>query len=175
MTSVRELQAPLRARYKSDPSCAMVVDRAVSAGHDVADPFHAIVSAQGSTHPTRVATHRGHGGPHDDATPGDVLSAALCSCFELTVRMVANAMGLKIATLTVSVEGDVDLRGSLAMGGVQVGFQAMRVRTAISLANGGPSEIARLLRVSEACCVVGQTLRAGVGITYSSEERRVGL
>ena len=168
MASVRELQAPLRAGYKSDPSTAMVVDRSVSAGHDVSDPFHAVVSAQGSTRTTRVATHRGHGGPHDDATPGDALCAALCSCFELTVRMAANAMGLEISGLSVSVEGDVDLRGSLAMGDAPVGFQAMRVRTTISLANGGSSEIARLLRVSEACCVVGQTLRAGVSVTYTS-------
>jgi hypothetical protein len=49
-----------------------------------------------------VATHRGHGGPHDAATPGDVLCAALACCHELTIRM-----------LEVKAEGDIDLRGSL--------------------------------------------------------------
>jgi uncharacterized OsmC-like protein len=170
MTNVRELQAPLRARYETDPSAALVVDRASSAVHDLQDPFHASVSAQGATSPISVATHRGHGGPHDAATPGDLLCAALCSCHELTVRMVANAMGMEIATLDVRVEGDVDLRGSLGMGTAPVGFQALRVRTKISLRNGGPSEITRLLRTAEGYCVVGQTLRAGVQIEYARVE-----
>ena len=168
MPSVRELQAPLRAHYKSEPATAMVVDRAHTAAHDPGDPFHALVLAQGAASPAIVATHRGHGGPHDAATPGDMLCAALCCCYELTARMVANAMGLEIDTLEVRVEGDVDLRGSMAMPGVPVGFQAMRVRTKVTLRNGGPAEIARLLRLVEACCVVGQTLRAGVPVEYLS-------
>lgn len=170
MTSVRELQAPLRARYKADPSAALVVDRADSAGHDLEDPFHASVSAQGAAIAIPLATHRGHGGPHDAATPGDLLCAALCSCHELTVRMVANAMGLEIGMLEVQVEGSVDLRGSLGMGEAPVGFRAMRVRTTIALRSGGLSEAARLLRMAEACCLVGQTLRAGVGIEYITAE-----
>ena len=169
MTSVRELQAPLRARYKSDPSAAFVTDRAATAEHDVTDPFHASVLAQGAASTILVATHRGHGGPHDAATPGDVLCAALCSCHELTVRMVANGMGLEIETLEVRVEGDVDLRGSLGMGSAPVGFQAMRVRTQIKLRNGGPSEVARLMHAAEACCVVGQTLRTGVVVDFGSQ------
>ena len=166
MTSVRELQAPLRALYKREPEAAGVVDRAVTAAHDVGDPFHASVLAQGAAGPMTAATHRGHGGPHDAATPGDVLCAALCCCFELTVRMVANAMNLEIAALEVRVEGHVDLRGSMGMSGAPVGFQAMHVDTKITLRNGGSAEIERLLRTAEACCVVGQTLRAGVGVDY---------
>ncbi|WKE67221.1 OsmC family protein [Gallaecimonas kandeliae] len=168
MTSVRELQAPLRDRYKGDPSAALVVDRAATADHDVTDPFHASVSAQGAANTMLVATHRGHGGPHDAATPGDLLCAALCACHELTLRMVANLMGLEIDTLEVRVEGDVDLRGSLGMGTAPVGFQAMRVQTKVSLRNGGPSEVARLMRTAEACCVVGQTLQAGVPVEHIS-------
>jgi uncharacterized OsmC-like protein len=83
--------------------------------------------------------------------------------------MAANGMGLEIDTLDVRVEGDVDLRGSLGVSGVPVGFQAMRVRTTIGLRNGGQPEVTRLLRTAEACCVVGQTLRAGVGIEYTME------
>lgn len=166
MTSVRELQAPLRALYKREPTAAAVVDRAASASHDSSDPFHALVTAQGANGPVTVATHRGHGGPHDAATPGDLLCAALCGCFELTVRMVANAMNLEITALDVRIEGHVDLRGSMGMGGAPVGFQSMRVGTRVVLRAGGAAEIERLLRTAEACCVVGQTLRAGVGVEY---------
>lgn len=166
MKSVREQQTPLRARYQHEPAAALVVDRAATANHDVSDPFHASVSAQGGATAIPVATHQGHGGPHDAATPGDLLCAALCSCHELTVRMVANVMGLEIETLEVRAEGDVDLRGSLGMGTAAVGFQAMRVRTQIRLRNGGSTEISRLMRAAEACCVVGQTLRTGVSVEY---------
>jgi uncharacterized OsmC-like protein len=170
MTSVRGAQAPLRTRYKSEPAVAMVVDRAQSAPQDVGDPFHAAVVAKGAPTPIRVATHAGHGGPHDDATPGDVLCAALASCYELTIRMVAGAMGLELAALNVEVQGDVDLRGSLGMPGAPVAFQRMRVSTRISLRNGGPAEIGRLLGMAQALCVVGQTLRSGVAVEYSTQE-----
>ena len=59
MASVREVQAPLRARYKADPSTAVVIDRARSAVYELADPFHAAVVPQGSSESLVVATHRG--------------------------------------------------------------------------------------------------------------------
>lgn len=166
MPSVRDAQAPLRARYKADPSAAAVVDRARSMPHDISDPFHAAVLPQGGSDGVLVAIHAGHGGPHDGPTPGDMLCAALACCQELTIRMVANLMGLELATLEVKVEGDVDLRGSLGVPGVPVGFQGMRVQVRVAARNGGPSEIDRLLRTAQNCCVVGETLRAGVAVEY---------
>lgn len=166
MPSVRDAQAPLRARYKADPATAVVVDRARTMQHDFADPFHAAVLPQGGSDGLLVATHAGHGGPHDGPTPGDLLCAALACCQELTLRMVANAMGLELTTLEVEVEGDIDLRGSLGMPGQPVGFQGMRVRTCVIVRNGGPSEIDRLLRAAQEYCVVGQTLRSGVPVEH---------
>ena len=169
-TNVREAQAPLRARYKADPSSAAVIDRARSAPHELADPFHAVVLPQGSSDGLIVATHAGHGGPHDGPTPGDVLCAALGCCYELTIRMVANLIGLELTLLDVRVEGDVDLRGSLGVPAVPVGFQKMRVVTRVVVRDGGPPEIERLLRTAQQCCVVYQTLRAGVAVEHSVVE-----
>ena len=166
MANVRELQAPLRARYKADPSTAVVIDRARSAAYELADPFHASVVPQGSSEASVVATHRGHGGPHDAATPGDVLCAALACCHELTIRMVANMMGLELTLLEVEVEGDIDLRGSLGVPAVPVGFLRMRTLTRVGVRTGGQSEIDKLMAVSQKCCVVGQTLSAGVTIEH---------
>ena len=166
MANVREVQAPLRARYKADPSTAVVIDRARSAVHELADPFHAAVVPQGSSEALVVAIHRGHGGPHDAATPGDVLCAALACCHELTIRMVANMMGLELTLLEVEVEGDIDLRGSLGVPAVPVGFLRMRMHTRVGVRNGGQSEIDKLMAVSQQCCVVGKTLSAGVIIEH---------
>src|SRR5580658_1885739 len=162
MANVREVQAPLRARYKADPSTAFVIDRARSAVYELADPFHAAVVPQGSSEALVVATHRVHGGPHDAATPGDVLCAALACCHELTIRMVANELTL----LEVKVEGDIDLRGSLGVPAVPVGFLRMRTHTRVGIRNGGQSEIDKLMAVSQQCCVVGKTLSAGVTIEH---------
>ena len=166
MPNVREAQAPLRARYKTDPSSAAVIDRGRSSGHDVRDPFHARTIPQGASEPFVVAVHRGHGGPHDAATPGDMLCAAFACCYELTIRMVAAVMGLELTMLEVEVEGDVDLRGSLGMP-APVAFQRMRARTRVAIRSGGQPEIDRLLAMSQQCCVVGQTLASGVAIEYA--------
>ena len=38
--SVLESQAPLRAKYKSEPQAAMVTDHALTKGASATDPFH---------------------------------------------------------------------------------------------------------------------------------------
>ena len=75
-------------------------------------------------------------------------------------------MGLEHTLLEVKVEGDVDLRGSLGMPAVPVGFLRMRTLTRVSLRNGGQPEIPKLMAVSQQCCVVGKTLSAGVTIEH---------
>jgi len=80
--------------------------------------------------------------------------------------MVANMMGLELTLLEVEVEGDIDLRGSLGVPAVPVGFLRMRTLTRVGVRTGGQSEIAKLMAVSQKCCVVGQTLSAGVTIEH---------
>lgn len=80
--------------------------------------------------------------------------------------MVANMMGLELTLLEVQVEGDIDLRGSLGVPAVPVGFLRMRTHTRVGVRNGGQSEIDKLMAVSQQCCVVGKTLSAGVIIEH---------
>jgi uncharacterized OsmC-like protein len=80
--------------------------------------------------------------------------------------MVANMMGLELTLLEVKVEGDIDLRGSLGMPAVPVGFLRMRTHTRVVVGNGRQSEIDKLMAVSQQCCVVGKTLSAGVTIEH---------
>jgi organic hydroperoxide reductase OsmC/OhrA len=84
--------------------------------------------------------------------------------------MVAGVMGYELSRLDVEVQGDVDLRGSLAFPSVPAGFQRMRVNARVALANGGAAEIRKVLAMAEACCVVGQTLRGGVAVEFAAEE-----
>jgi uncharacterized OsmC-like protein len=160
--SVFEIQTPLRAQYKSSPGAALVTDHARTTNANPRDPFHAIVEPMtgcGVTVP--VGVHRAVGGPHDAPTPGDILCAALASCQDSAVRMVANLLGVELEFLEVEVTADADVRGAMAMDRqVPVGFQAMRCDVRLRAKEGTSPEVLEKLRVAaERCCVVQQTLR----------------
>ena len=160
--NVRELQAPLRAEYKSTPQAAQVVDRGRTSGADAGDPFHSIVEPMpGCGAALPVGVHRALGGLHDAPTPGDILCAALAACQDSSVRMVANLLGIELESLAVEVTGNVDVRGTMAVDmQVPVGFQAMRCEVRLRAKEGTDPRLLEKLRVaSERSCVVQQTLR----------------
>ena len=159
--NVREIQAPLRAQYKSMPQAARVVDRGRTSGKNAADPFHSTVEPMpgcGATLP--VGVHRALGGLHDAPTPGDILCAALAACQDSSVRMVANILGIELEYLDVEVTGDVDVRGTMAVDNqVPVGFQAMRCEVKLRARDGTDPKLLERLRVAaQRSCVVQQTL-----------------
>ena len=160
--SVQEIQAPLRAQYKSSPEAARVSDHARTSGADPRDPFHASVEPMtGCGVSIPVGVHAAVGGPHDAPTPGDILCAALASCQDSAVRLVANSLGVELEFLEVEVTADADVRGAMAMDRqVPVGFQAMRCDVRLRAKEGTSPELLQRLRVAaERCCVVQQTLK----------------
>ena len=80
--------------------------------------------------------------------------------------MVAANMGIALEELEVTVEGDWDPRGTLAMGReFPVGLTAIRAHTRVVVAEDERGERAeRLLRSAERYCVVLDTLRRGVPV-----------
>ena len=71
--------------------------------------------------------------------------------------MVAANMGLDGAVISVTVEGDLDLRGTLGTADVPVGFEAIRLSFDVS--GDVPEErLAKLKERTERYCVVLQTL-----------------
>jgi uncharacterized OsmC-like protein len=160
--SVHEIQAPLRALYKSSPQAARVTDHARTTGADPGDPFHSTVEPMpGCGAPLPVGVHRAIGGMHDAPTPGDILCAALAACQDSAVRMVANLLGVELEFLEVEVTGDVDVRGAMAIERqVPVGFQSMRCDVRLRAKAGTNAELLeKLSAAAERCCVVQQTLR----------------
>jgi uncharacterized OsmC-like protein len=153
--TLREIQAPIKARYQDDPDAARITLRATGATADGAmscsvDIGRAIYAAE---------AHTGVGGAGGAACSGDLLLGALAACAQLTCQMVAANMGLDDVRVSVTVEGDLDLRGTLGTPGVPVGFDAIRVRFALD----GAIEAERLEKLkdrTERYCVVLQTLLA---------------
>src|SRR2546428_13855489 len=92
--NVRELQSPIRQRYKDDPQAAQIRLRVFSAQADLSDPLHC--SAVGVSTPDiswRSGAHPAVGGTGDVPCSGDLLLGALAACQETTIRMVAANMG----------------------------------------------------------------------------------
>jgi|HubBroStandDraft_6_1064221.scaffolds.fasta_scaffold111645_1 uncharacterized OsmC-like protein len=170
-SQVAARQAPLRRTYEQDAAQALVVDRAHTVGRDLEDPVRTAVvpgeeyRAEDVT--IAVGNHRGVGGLHDAPNSGELLCAALAACQDSTIRMVADLLGVRLTALAVEVEGDVDLRGALAVNGsVRVGFQSMCCQTKIEVAHGtDPRTVEMLLTAAERSCVILDTLRHGVDVT----------
>jgi len=117
-----------------------------------------------------AAAHPGVGGAGSAACSGDLLLGALAACAQLTCQMVAASMGLDGVGVAVSVEGDLDLRGTLGSPGVTVGFEAIRISYAID-GDIPPERFERLVERTERYCVVLQTLLAPPGVTASWTHR----
>ena len=164
---VRELQAPLRRQYTDDPAAAPRTLRVRGGSHDLADPLHAVVrpdSVPGVAF--RSGAHPAVGGEGDAPCSADLLLAALAACQEVTVRMVAANMGIELQELEVTVEGDWDPRGTLAMGReFPVGLTAVRAHTRVVIPGDERGERAeRLLKSAERYCVILDTLRQGLPV-----------
>ena len=172
---VKQRQDPLRDRYRMEPEEAWIVDGAGTVQSGSEDPFHSTVTpGQGYDTLWRVGIHRAVGGYHDQPNPGDILCAALASCFDSTLRMIADRLEIPITFLVVTARAEVDVRGTLLVDrDVPVGFQQTKCQVHLETADGVPPEkVKMLLTAAEHSCVVLQTLRHGVPVQMQLDQER---
>lgn len=170
--NLRELQAPIKARYQEQPDAARITLRVKSAASDLADPLHCAVAPAAVTDVTwQSGAHPGVGGVGDVPCSGDLLLGALAACQEVTLRMVAAAMGIEIESLEVEAIGELDLRGTLGMDReTPVGFSSIRCDSRVRVKDDGrPERAKRLLENAERYCVVLNTLRHGLPVESTFE------
>jgi uncharacterized OsmC-like protein len=174
MTTLRERQAPLKAQYETDPESAKLVMsvRSATAGDD---PTRCTVAAIDGLGGNAVAwdagAHPMAGGEGDLACSGDLLLASLAACQEITLRMVAAAMGITLENVDVTIEGDLDFRGTMGIDPeTPVGFQQIRAMVRFD-ADAPPDRLQRLAERAERYCVVGATLREGTALSTSIAPR----
>jgi uncharacterized OsmC-like protein len=163
-SELRAIQAPLKERYRSEPSAALVTLEA----DGTLDPENVTCSVATGRALVEAGLHEATGGPGTLACSGDMLLQALVACAGVTLRSVATSMGIAVAG-SVHAEGDLDFRGTLGIAkdeGVPVGFRAIRLR--LELEHDESDEtIAKLLEVTERYCVVYQTLTQGVTVSLT--------
>jgi uncharacterized OsmC-like protein len=165
--NIRELQAPLKADYQEHPERASITLRAKSQASDLADPLHCAIGPEAAPDVVwKSGAHPGVGGVGDVPCSGDLLLGALAACQEITLRMVAAAMGIELESLEVEAIGELDLRGTLGVDReTSVGFKNIRCETRVAVKDDGrPERARRLLENAERYCVVLNTLRTGVPV-----------
>jgi uncharacterized OsmC-like protein len=164
---LREVQAPLKERYRRDPDAAVV---RLAASGDL-DPSG--VACRVATGRALVAAglHPATGGDGTLACSGDMLLEALVACAGVTLRAVAESIGVDLRGGTVLAEGDLDVRGTLGVArDAPVGFRTISVRFELDT-DADDDLLATLLRLTERYCVVLQTLRGGVPVTAEAIAR----
>ena len=152
---IRSLQRPLKDRYREDPSASRIT--LVARGTQGETPIACSVEVGRALHDAQA--HAGVGGAGTAACSGDLLLGALAACAQITCQMVAAAMSIPLERVDVTVEGDLDLRGTLGVAAdVPVGFESIRVRFDVVAPEASPDQIAALREKAERYCVVLQTL-----------------
>ncbi|SRR5258705_11024999 len=159
---LKNLQAPLKERFREDPASAIITLKAQGKiGEDISckvETGKAMVEA---------GLHPATGGNGLLACSGDMLLEALVACAGVTLQAVATAIGVEITNGLVKAEGDLDFKGTLGVSKeVPVGFKSIRLQFELE-SNASAEQTESLKKLTERYCVVYQTLTKGVTVATS--------
>jgi len=155
LMDLKSVQKPLKDRYREDPAASKITLKAK--GGQTETPIACSIAVGKAIY--QAQAHQGVGGAGTAACSGDMLLGALSACAQITCQMVAAALGIQTDRIEVTVEGDLDLRGTLGIAkDVPVGFQNVRLRFDISAPNASEQQLQTLKEKTEQYCVVLQTL-----------------
>lgn len=154
-TELRAAQAPLKSRYREDPTSAVTP---LHASGDLRDPG-VTATIEGFAGPVRAGLHPATGGDGTDACSGDLLLEALLACAGVTLRSVATATGVQIRSGQLHAAGVFDARGTLGVDrDAPVGVGQVVVTCTLDT-DADDDQLARLAALTERYCVVGQSLK----------------
>src|SRR3989442_287858 len=97
---LRDVQGPIKSRYRDDPGSARITLRAEGSQDDT--PLACSIDIGRAIYASQA--HAGVGGAGTAACSGDLLLAALAACAQVTCQMVATAMGVPYTQIAVTVE-----------------------------------------------------------------------
>src|SRR6202043_3184350 len=152
---IRSLQKPLKEQYRSDPNASKIRIRAKGGQTDV--PVACSIDIGRAVY--QAEAHKGVGGAGAGACSGDLLLGALAACAQITCQMVAAAMGIPTERIEVTVEGDLDLRGTLGISKyMPVGFRCIHLHFVVAAPKATAERLRGLQEKTEQYCVVMQPL-----------------
>jgi uncharacterized OsmC-like protein len=161
--ALRAVQAPLKARYRTEPEAARITLQARGSLDELGltcrvETGKALVTA---------GLHPATGGDGSAACSGDMLLEALVACAGVTLRGGARRRGIEIAGGQVVAEGELDFRGTLGVDKeAPVGFKDIRLRFDLDT-KASTEQLATLIRLTERYCVIYQTLKSPPPVSMS--------
>ena len=159
---LRDMQAPLKERYKGDPGAAVITLKAQANG--AAGIACKVDTSKGLV---EAGLHPATGGDGGQACSGDMLLEALAACAGVTFQAVSTALGVDVRDVTITAEGDLDFRGTLGVAkDTPVGFRDIRLDFAID-SDAPPETLDKVIDLTERYCVVLQTIRQSPSVAVS--------
>jgi uncharacterized OsmC-like protein len=148
------VQAQLKQKYRDDAASAVITLRAdARLGEGVS------CSVSTGRAMAEAGLHPATGGDGTQLCSGDMLLEALVACAGVTMKAVAISLGIDVRGGTVRAEGDLDVRGTLAVAkDAPVGFRSIRLGFEVD-ADADADQLATLLKLTERYCVVWQTIQ----------------
>ncbi|CCD86167.1 conserved protein of unknown function [Bradyrhizobium sp. ORS 285] len=160
---LRAMQAPIKERYKADPSAAVITLKAK--GEVGGDGLTCKLETGRAL--AVAGLHPATGGSGLELCSGDMLLEALVACAGVTLKSVATAVEVPLKSGLVLAEGDLDFRGTLGVDKeAPVGFQEIRLRFEVDT-DAPQDKLDLLLKLTERYCVVYQTIKNGPKVSVS--------
>lgn len=166
MSSLKDLIAKTQASHRRDPASAVARFQSTSE------------LREGLRTEVRIREHRlvvdepaSLGGSDAGPNPVELLLAALGTCQEITYRAFAAALDIPLTSVSVELEGRLDLRGFFATADdVPPGYRD--IRGTVRLVSSAPPEALERLRAAvNAHCPVLDTLTSPVRVDLGLEVR----
>ena len=153
---IRSVQRPLKDQYRQDPASSRIT--LTAHGKQTEAPISCSIDLGRAIY--KAQAHKGVGGAGTGACSGDLLLGALAACAQITCQMVAAAIGIPTERIDVTVEGNLDLQGTLGISKeAPVGFESIRVSFDVCAPQATAEQLSALQAKTEQYCVVMQTLR----------------
>ena len=165
-TELKNLQTPLKEKYRENPETALIT---LTAQGQVNDGISCRVETGRAL--VEAGLHPATGGTGLLACSGDLLLQALVACAGVTLTAVATAIGVNLKDGFIKAEGELDFRGTLGVSKeTPVGFK--KIKLSFELDTDATNEqLQSLYKLTERYCVVFQTITKGAAIetAYKAE------
>ncbi len=162
-TELQERQRPLKTQYRAEPEAALIT---LSATGVLGEGVSCSLSTGRAI--AEAGLHPATGGDGTQLCSGDMLLEALAACAGVTLRSVATSLEIPVTAGTVTAEGDLDFRGTLAVDrDAPVGFAAIRLHFDLTT-DADDEQLDTLVRLTERYCVVLQTITSAPSVSVST-------
>lgn len=167
--ALRELIAATQARFKADPEEAQATFRSQSA---LQDGLRSRVALR--DHVLTVDEPENLGGGDSGPNPVELILAALGACQEITYRAYATALGIPLQSVSVTLDGDIDLRGFFGVDdSVRPGYRAINGTVALT-STAAEADLRKLREVVNAHCPVLDILTKAVPVSLELDLQERG-